>query len=66
MKTHFANVDRANESNTSDEWGTTLCGLEYTESPLSDNIKEVNCQTCLKRYPKYIKSMKAALKSGAF
>ena len=52
MKTHYATVDKANESNNHDEWHTTLCGLEETESPLDDNIKYVSCKKCLKRYNK--------------
>jgi hypothetical protein len=49
-KTHYANCDRANESDNNDYWGTTACGLEYTESPLSDRIEYVTCKKCLKRY----------------
>jgi hypothetical protein len=51
-KTHYATRDRANESNNHDEWHRTFCGLEETESPLSDNILEVNCKKCLKQYNK--------------
>lgn len=57
-KTHYATVDRANESNNHDEWHTTLCGLKETESPCDDNIKYVSCKKCLKRYPKYIENLK--------
>lgn len=49
MKTHYAIYERANESNPDDEWGYTACGLEYTESPLSNNPKYVTCKKCLKR-----------------
>jgi len=57
-KTHFAEIDRANESQNFDEYGTTLCGLEFTESPISDKINEVTCKKCLKAFPKYDKYMK--------
>ncbi len=59
MKTHYAEVERGNESNPNDEWGVTLCGLEHTESPLSNNINHVGCKRCLKGYKKYKESMKA-------
>jgi thiaminase len=52
MKTHYAHLYRGNESNPYDDWGSTYCGLEYTESTLSNNINEVNCKTCVKRYNK--------------
>jgi len=50
MKTHFAQCDKANESDTQDYWSNTICGLEYTESPLSENIKNVTCKKCLKKF----------------
>ena len=52
MKTHYATVDRANESDNYDYWSNTLCGLEYTESPLTDKMKEVTCKKCLKIHKK--------------
>ncbi len=54
MKTHYALVDRANESNPHDEWGDTFCGLEYTESPLTNRKDEVTCKKCLKAIPKFL------------
>lgn len=51
-KTHFATCDKANESNNHDEWHRTLCGLEETESPLSDRIEYVSCKKCLKIHEK--------------
>ena len=57
MKTHFAEVERGNESNPYDEWGPTLCGLEFTESPLTNNIKYVTCKKCIKAFPKYDSQM---------
>jgi hypothetical protein len=37
-KTHYATVERATEDTIHDEWGSTLCGLEYTESNLTNDI----------------------------
>lgn len=58
VKIHFAEVDRANESDNNDYWSTTLCGLEYTESPMTNKINEVTCKKCLKAFPKYNKHIK--------
>ena len=49
-KTHYALCEHANESDNQDYWSCTFCGLEYTESPLSDNIREVTCEKCLRAY----------------
>jgi hypothetical protein len=51
-KTHYALCENANESDNNDYWSNTLCGLEYTVSPLSDRIEDVSCIKCLKRYKK--------------
>ena len=48
MKTHYAQCDRANESDNQDYWSSTACGLEYTESDMSENEKYVNCKNCIK------------------
>lgn len=53
-KTHFAFCEHANESDNNDYWTPTLCGLEETESPLSDRIEYVSCKKCLKIYEKRI------------
>ena len=55
-KTHYATADRYPESNMVD-WGDTLCGLEYTESPVTDKIEHVNCKHCIKAHPKFKKAM---------
>lgn len=47
-KTHYAHVDRANESDNTEYWSSTACGLEYTESLLTDKPKEVTCKNCLR------------------
>jgi len=51
-KIHYAQCDRANESDNNDRWGTTFCGLKETESELSDKIEHVNCKKCLSKYSK--------------
>lgn len=56
-KTHYATVERGNESNPYDEWSGTLCGLDYTESPLSNNIKHVDCKRCLRAFENYDRMM---------
>lgn len=53
MKTHYASVERGTESNPHDEWSITACGMEYTESPLSNDIKYVTCKKCLNRQMKW-------------
>ncbi len=63
MKTHFALVERANENDNNDYWSTTLCGLEETESPLSDDIKLVDCKKCIKQFPKFHESMIEGMKN---
>lgn len=62
MKTHFAYIDKANESDPVGYIGTTLCGLEYTESPVSDRVGDITCKKCLKRI--VIKSKEAKKMSG--
>lgn len=47
-KWHYALCDKANESDNNNYWGSTLCGLEYTESPLTDDKEMVTCKKCLK------------------
>jgi len=48
MKTHYGTCDRANESDNQDYWSDTFCGLEYTESLMTDRENEVTCKRCLK------------------
>jgi len=47
-KTHYAICDHANESDNNDYWSSTACGIEYTESELTDRLKEVTCKNCLR------------------
>ena len=49
--------DKANESYNNDYWSDTLCGLEYTESPLNDKIQFVTCKKCIKKYNKHVKDI---------
>lgn len=53
MKIHFAEVERGNENNPHDEWSSTLCGLEYTESMLTNRDDEITCKRCLKSIKAY-------------
>lgn len=48
-KTHYAQVERANESDNQDYWSVTFCGLEESESPMSDKKEEITCKKCLKK-----------------
>lgn len=54
-KTHYGQVDRANESDNQDWWSNTLCGMEYTESPMTDRIEYTTCKKCIKVYDKHLK-----------
>jgi len=63
MKTHYGTCDRANESDNQDYWSDTFCGLEYTESPMTDRIEFVTCKSCLKSIAKIKKSIKKKSKS---
>lgn len=66
MKTHFAHIEYGNESNPNTEKGTTLCGLEYYESPATDKVKFVTCKKCLNSYPNYKKKWEEEVKKGFF
>jgi len=66
MKVHYTEVELGNESNPNDEWSGTLCGLEFTESPLSGVITHVSCKHCLRMYPTYKKSMDRYINSETY
>jgi len=51
-KTHYAELDPANESHNQSYWSDTACGLKESESPMSNRIEEVSCKSCLKRINK--------------
>ena len=52
MKTHYGSCQRANESDNQDYWSNTACGLEYHESPMTDDETEVSCKKCLAKIVK--------------
>lgn len=52
-KIHMAGFERGNESNPHDEWYTTYCGMEYTDSDLTDVEEIVTCKNCLRVINKY-------------
>lgn len=58
-KTHFGYVERANESDNNDYWSSTACGLEYTESDMTDRKNEVTCKNCLRALAKPINDASA-------
>jgi len=47
MKTHYAEVERGNESNGQDEWGITICNRELEPHHLTNRDNEVTCKHCL-------------------
>ena len=51
-KTHYGQCDRANESDNTDWWSASLCGLKEHESEMSDCIKGVSCKKCIAVYNK--------------
>jgi len=59
MKTHFAEVERGNESHPYDEWQEPLCGT-YSEQ-VNNNWECVTCKKCLKRKNQYESEMKIAM-----
>lgn len=46
MKTHFAIVEPANESDNNSYWSDTICGTESEE--LTNKWNLVNCKRCLR------------------
>lgn len=59
MKTHFAEVEKGNESNPNDEWYEPLCGT-YSEK-VDNDWKVVDCKKCLKRKVQYEQEMIMAM-----
>ena len=52
-KTHWASCDRANESDNTDWWSDTACGLDtyqHENLSLDDNINYVTCKRCLNKH----------------
>ena len=54
MKTHYGHCDRANESDNTDYWSNTYCGLEEREVPMTDEKQYVTCKHCLKAIEKEV------------
>ncbi len=49
MRTHYAGCDKATESDPFDYWDEfTACGLQETESRLTDIVDQVTCKNCIK------------------
>ncbi len=61
MKTHFAEVERGNESNPNDEWSETVCGTDSENLSMDSNWNFVDCKKCLKRRTQYEQEMKIAM-----
>lgn len=55
-KTHYATVERGNESNPYDEWSDTACGRDLDDKFLSNEVKYVTCKVCLKVLNRAVKS----------
>jgi len=54
MKTHFAEVERGNESDPTDYWDEIgLCGI-YSED-LENDWELVTCKKCLNKQEEYLK-----------
>jgi len=53
-KTHYATVERGNESNPYDEWSDTICGMpEPKAHVVSDQRKHITCKNCLRALEKF-------------
>ncbi len=58
MKTHYATVERGNESNPSDEWSDPICGIQPENPEVSNEWLYVNCKKCLKARVEFEQQMK--------
>ena len=56
-KIHYAEIDRATESDNQNYWERTLCGLSEHDVEVTDKIEFVSCKKCIKAFPKYKKSV---------
>lgn len=54
-KTHYAGCDKGHEGQMHDEWGETACGLELEPQHLTEEIRWVTCENCLRVIRKYNK-----------
>jgi hypothetical protein len=49
MKIHYATLTPGSPNDCDEYCDYTLCGLENTESPMSNKVSEVTCKNCLKQ-----------------
>lgn len=62
MRTHFASVERANESDNNNYWTDPICGTQTSgDIYMSDIWSNVDCKKCLKQRIKYEEEMKVAM-----
>ncbi len=55
MKTHFAEVELANESDNNNYWSEPICNTQTSDDVfLSNEWMTVSCKKCLKRKEQYI------------
>lgn len=59
MKTHFASVERANESDNNNYWSKTVCGTESEK--VDDDWDVVSCKKCLSQKNEYEKAENEAV-----
>jgi hypothetical protein len=64
-KTHFATVERANESDNTDYWSDPICGIHSENSNVESDWKYITCKKCLKAKDKYTEGVKLALANEA-
>jgi hypothetical protein len=62
MKTHYATVERANESDNNDYWSETVCGTESEH--LENDWNVVDCKKCLKCKVKFEIEMKQSMEDS--
>ena len=58
MKTHYASVERGNESDPMDYWSDPICNTSAEEPNIEDDWNLVDCKKCLKLRSEYEKQSK--------
>ncbi len=53
MKTHYATVERGNESDPLDEWSDPICGTQSEDIVLYNEWSVVDCKKCLNQREKF-------------
>lgn len=63
MKTHYASLQRANESDNNNYWSETVCGTKpaVNDLGLTDCWGEVTCKKCLKQKSQHEQETKEAM-----